>query len=369
MSIPRIGLIVPYGHVGGAEGWALRLLDEWSHQQRAGVRAVVLGDGPVVDQLRSRVTTEVIDGVGAGPTGMARGAGRVARMTRDLDVVWANGVKAAAVAVAARPLAGPPVVWVKHDRSHDRWLSRPLGRACRRVVAVADVTAAAVRRDDVVLVPPPLPARLPRPAAEARAHWLRRAGLPETPSEGVLLAAMVGRLSRYKEVETAIRALVDADGWQLLVVGDADRSQPHEPARLRELARSCGVQERVHLIGAVPDAGADMAGLDAVLVLTGFDEEGFGGEGWSTVALEALWASTPLVGSADGAPMAAASGGVVPTGQPAAVAARLRALADPELRARAGATGRTVLDGHPDAATASSLLRSVLRDSARPRRS
>lgn len=358
--LPRVTLLVPYGYIGGAEGWALRLIDAWSDERRASLSAVVLGEGPSAAAFGERVPTHVIQ-VGPGSRDIPRAARLVAKATRDADVVWANGVKAAMVAAVGRPLGGRPTVWVKHDRSHDGWLSRPLGRSLRRVVAVSEPVAAPVRREDVVIIPPPLPASPAHPAAEARRRWLDRAGI----EDDVLLAAMVGRLSRYKDVETGIRALVDAPSWHLLVVGDADPGQPGEPERLTQVARSCGVADRVHLVGAVPEAGRDLAGVDVVMVLTGYDEEGFGGEGWSTVALEALWAGTALIGSTDGAPMARTSGGVVPAGRPDDVSALLRGLTDPGRRADAGTRGRRVLDGHPDAARAADMLWSVLEESAR----
>lgn len=363
MTAPRIALVLPYGIVGGAESWALRVLDAWPSEVRDRVFAVALGDGPVAARFRDRGLPVDVMSVGPRPVDLVRAVPRLRTRVAGADVVWANGLKSAAVAAPGRALGGPPVVWVKHDRSYDASLARPLGRVVRRVVAVSSVIAAPVGRDDVVVVPPPLPADDPADRDTARVALLAHA--PSSWSDVPFLAVTVGRLSGYKHVGTAVRSLVHAPSWHLLVVGDDDPNDPGESERLRALAEASGVAARVHLAGGVPGVGRLLGGADAVLVLTGFDAEGYGGEGWSTVALEAMWAGAPLVGTPDGAPMAADSAGVVPVGSGSAVATTLRALEDEGERRLAVERGRHALSDHPDADAVAARLLTTLAAAAR----
>ena len=55
----------------------------------------------------------------------------------------------------------------------------------------------------------------------------------------------IGRLVRFKGFEYAVRALAFAPGL-LLIAGDGPLMAP-----LREIARSCGVADRVHLLGSI----------------------------------------------------------------------------------------------------------------------
>ena len=73
-------------------------------------------------------------------------------------------------------------------------------------------------------------------------------GPPATPEEPPV-AACVGRLNRFKGVSLAIRALVLAPEWQLLVIGNGPDLE-----RLARVAREAGVEDRVRFAGALPQA-------------------------------------------------------------------------------------------------------------------
>lgn len=345
----RLLVVAPFAVLGGAERWLCALLDA---TDRLEVVAVVLDSGPLVEQLRDRGIASQVRATGARPPDLLRAAASVRRAARRhrAEVVLANGVKAAAVCAIARAGGAAPYVWAKHDFSFDARLARPLARRAAAVVANSPEVAAATGRGDTRIIPPPAPQQPPLPAAAARDR-LRRLG---APAQGRLLA-VVGRLVPYKGVDTAIDALGQpgAAGWHLVVLGGHDPSAPGEHDRLRQRARARGVDQRVHLLGDVADAGRLISGADAVGVLSRRDRRGFGREGYSMVALEARRAGVPLIAGRSNpvaARLATAHGTVVDDRAPGQVAAALSALA---ARPAGSAPG---LEAHPDAAACASRL-------------
>jgi glycosyltransferase involved in cell wall biosynthesis len=355
----RCTVVTAYGTLGGSEYWLLDLLD---HSPGTDPEVVLLQDGPVRHELDVRdVPTEVLP-TGTAATSIAGSAWRLAGHLRRRapDVVLATGVKAAAVAVPAARLAGVPVVWAKHDFSWDRRLARPLGALADGVVANSEAVAAATGRRDAVVVPPPRPLGVEPSRLAASAQWQRLGhALPTSPS-----LAMVGRLVSYKGIDTAIRALAETStAWSLVVVGPADPAQPYERERLAELAVDLGLSDRVHLVPATPHAGRWLATFDAVAVLTRQEAGGFGREGYSMVALEALAAGVPLIGAA-GSPevvrMARHAGIVVAPDDPTAVARALVELGDARRRAELGARGRELMSRHPEVTATTASVNAVL---------
>ncbi len=364
---PRLRLLVvaPGGVLGGAEAWLLTLLDA---TDRADVRALVLGDGPLVAELRRRDVPVAVLDVGRRGIDVARSWPALHRYLRaaDPDVVLANGVKAQSVVGPVAAATGVPSVWVKHDHSHDARLAPLLGRLAGRVVATAEEVGAATGRPDVVVVPPPAP---PAPLGrdEARALLAPLVALGTAP-----VLAMATRLVPYKGVDTAVRALATAGGraWHLLVLGESDPATPDERERLAGLARTLGVADRVHLVGHVPDAPRLLRAADAVAVLTRPDGPRTPGrEGFSMAGFEAMAAGLPVVAVDDGGPGARRvghdAGELVPADDTAAVGRALARLADPAVRRAAGAVGRARTAGHPDAATCADDLLAVLARTAR----
>lgn len=358
MTAPlRVTVVAPYGLVGGAELWLLALLRA---TDRLAVEAVLLGDGPLRAELAALGIPVRVLPVGRRPVDLLRGTARLATVLRRpdrADLVLANGVKAAAVAVPAARLAGLRCVWVKHDHSFDGALTAALDRLADGVVASSPSLAAACRRPGVTVVPPPRPD--PPLSRELARSALDRHGVDAADLRPVLAA--VGRLVRYKGVEDAVRGLARPGGesWRLAVVGDVDPAEPGEPARLRRLAEVEGVADRVVFTGPVPAAATVLGAVDAVAVLTKPTPGGPGPEGFGTVALEAMVAGVPVLATTGG-PVAERLAGIagiaVPPGDPGAVAAALGRLADPAVRARAGAAGQVLTADHPTAGACAGLL-------------
>lgn len=144
------------------------------------------------------------------------------------------------------------------------------------------------------------------------------------------LAAFVGSEWERKGLEPLIRALAQARGWDVLVAGDGDR------ARYAELARSLGVERALHWLGVTSDVQLVYAAADAFVLPSSY-------ETFSLVTFEAAASGLPLLATPvsgvrelieDG------SNGFLIDRDPATIAARLRQLGDPALRAALGAAAR-----------------------------
>jgi len=162
-----------------------------------------------------------------------------------------------------------------------RFLSRfnPLVRiAWRRAAVVLVNNDETIRR---------LPASVREKCVVRTNACVETSGLPERREEkrGRRRAVCVGRLNRFKGVEVAIRAICEAPGWELLVVGGGG-----DRRRLEGLVERLGLGDRVTFTGPLSQESAwrSMADADALLLPSLK-------EGASFVAAEALTIGLPLV--------------------------------------------------------------------------
>ncbi|WP_129338352.1 glycosyltransferase [Cellulomonas endophytica] len=153
---------------------------------------------------------------------------------------------------------------------------------------------------------------------------------------------VVGRLVERKGVDTVVRALAARPGTsladtELLVAGGpvaAALGADPEARRLRDLAASLGVADRVHLVGQVAhdDLTAVIGSSDLVVATPWYEPFGI-------VPLEAAACGVPLVGSAVGGLLDSVAPGVtgalVPPRDAGALADALVDLLDDEPRRRA----------------------------------
>jgi len=219
------------------------------------------------------------------------------------------------------------------------WLAeRPLARAYARAGfhAISEST-----RDDLV-------ARGVRPERVRVIH----PGVDSvrfTPDPGARAAApaflYVGRLKRYKGVDTALQALAVARRTRPDLRLDIAGSGDHRPA-LEGLARSLGLADSVTFHGFVTEA-------EKIQLLRAAWANVFPSpkEGWGITVVEAGACGTPSLASdspglrdsvRDGE-----TGFLVPHGDAEALAARMLALAaDPSLVQRLGAGGRAFAEAH-----------------------
>jgi glycosyltransferase involved in cell wall biosynthesis len=343
-EVPSVAFVSPYGQLAGAERY-LGLVLDWIPPER--IKAIVLlQEGPFVDRLRGQWREVTVIPTSPRLPGILRSAWRLRRMLASdpPDLVHANGVKAALVAVLATAGTRTPVVWVKHDLSFDRSLARPLALGCRLVIGKSEAAARVFkgplrRRVRVVLYGlPPVSAD----RAAARRLVLETLGAPESAR----IVGLIGRLYPMKGQHELLEILPDlvreVPEVRVAFVGQEDPSEAAYAAALRRRARELDLGDSLTFVGRVEEAPFFAAGCDLVATPSVPAERG-NTESFSLVALESMQVGTPVAGYAEGGlPEVVGSCGIlVPTGDRRALLGTLvRALRDDDLRARLAACGR-----------------------------
>jgi glycosyltransferase involved in cell wall biosynthesis len=335
-----VTFVSPFAQPAGSERYLGVVLEGLPREQ---VRDVVfLQDGPFADEVRARGFPVEVWPTGPGVRSILRAARRLRRHLRRAapDLVHANGIKAALVAVLATLGTRTPVVWVKHDLSFDRSLARPVALGCRLVVGVSEAAVRVFRSRRKVRV---VPNALPRREVDRQAgRRLVLAALGVDDSAAVV--ALVGRLYPMKgqhellEATPELRARVQR--VRIALVGAADPNEPEYAARLRTRAAELG--DSVSFVGEVEDAAHFVAGCDAVAIPSVPAERG-NTESFSLVALEAMAAGTPVAAYAEGGlpEVLGECALLVPTGDRSGLADSLaRLFEDETLRERLAACGR-----------------------------
>jgi glycosyltransferase involved in cell wall biosynthesis len=183
----------------------------------------------------------------------------------------------------------------------------------------------------------------------------------------------VGRLVERKGLDTIIRALVKLPGVQLVIAGGPEKGElaTHpEAVRLRELAASLGVVDRLRLLGSVPHdrMPALMRAADLVVCTPWYEPFGI-------VPIEAAACGRAVVGSAVGGLLdtvvPGTTGTLIPPRDPGAVALAVRELlGDSALRHRYETAARrralTLYDWSSVAAATERAYRSLVGAPVRP---
>ncbi|MCE9547623.1 MAG: glycosyltransferase [Planctomycetia bacterium] len=262
------------------------------------------------------------------------------RLQPDLVQTWmftANAYgRAAALAAGLHPL-------VAAERCADPWkqwlqlaIDRTLARRTDRIVVnspgVRDFyVAAGIAADKFTIIPNGVPAY--HPSGGTRAELLAELKLPADAR----LIVLVGRLWPQKRVKDAIWAAdllkVIRGDVHLIIIGDGP--QRDDLVRYRD---QCEIQDRVHFLGARPDAMRFVERADLLWLTSAY-------EGLPNSVMEAMAAGVPVVATdipgvrdliIDGQ-----HGLLVPVGDRAGLArCANRLLESPELHQRLGAAGR-----------------------------
>lgn len=263
----------------------------------------------------------------------------VARLMRQVDLVVAHSSKAGAVARLSRFVfrVRRPLVFIPHGwswlnggrqaaayRVFERWASRRTST----IVCVSSTEADEGRRV--------LGSRAPLHVIENGVDMdaLDASGPAADRTKDPLLV-VVGRLARQKGQDIAIRALAEMShpDARLRLVGEGP-----EGTRLRVLAGSLGVADRVEFVGRT-DALPHLRAADVVVVPSRW-------EGLSLTLLESMGLGCAVVASPGGSAAALAESGRIVNGDSDPEVARELAracdelLADPQLRRDLGKSAR-----------------------------
>ncbi|MFF5173044.1 glycosyltransferase [Micromonospora sp. NPDC000089] len=252
---------------------------------------------------------------------------------------WMSGL----AALTAGRLTGVPVVQTYHalgtvkrrhqgvqDTSPARRIGyeRELGCAVDRVVAqcrdeVGELVRLGVPRSRITVVPSGVNLATFAPLGPAAAREPDRARI-----------LTVGRLVERKGFQTVIRAMALVPDAECVVVGGPPagllETDPYA-RRLRALARTCGVADRVRLVGAVPreEMGRWYRSADLLVAAPWYEPFGL-------TPLEAMACGVPVVGTAVGGIKDTVQDGItgdlVPARDPQALGAAVRELLDDRIR-------------------------------------
>lgn len=311
--------------------------------ERRGWAVTVAGPAGVLDGLRP----------GLVPVPVTLGTGAIAAvrtlrpMVREADVVHAHGLTAGWVAWAAG--AGPKLVVTVHNLVLDQ-------AAGRAAPVLRHLEARLPKRArETIVISPAMQGRFDGAVDPARLHLVPPVGPTPTVSrtpEAVRtelgldldapLVVLVGRLHPQKDIATLVAAagLLDPE-VQVVVVGEG----PQRP-ELDALIRAGGLEGRVHLVGARPEAADYQAAADVVVMCSIW-------EGFGLVVAEALHLGRPVVATAVGPVPSMVVDGVtgrlVAPSAPAALASAITdLLADPARAAELGRAGAKLVAPHFD---------------------
>lgn len=294
----------------------------------------------------------------------------IRRLARGRDVVHLHSSKAGALgrlAVATlRRRDRPAVVFTPHYWSWQvggrlaklyRFVERLLASRCDAIVAVSEQEAAEGRAqlgravDHLTVIPNGVDRERFSPDGG------RGQRDPETP-----LIVCVGRLSRQKGQDVAIRALAQLGNRaaHLRLVGDENPVGERE--KLEDLAASLGVGDRIEWRGKVDDPAPEFRAADIVIAPSRW-------EGMSLVFLEAMaCGATVVVSEVFGSDAVRSAGVIVAPEDPHALARELDALLDDEDRRRQLGTAARERSKSYDVATTLDLNLALWNDTFRERR-
>jgi glycosyltransferase involved in cell wall biosynthesis len=309
--------------IGGAE----RFLEYLLGALPAEADVVVFGPDPVVlAAIATRRPTTVIEVV---PTRFRPVRRMLAHQRPDVVLANLTTFTSCRPAILAALSLRLPTVLVDHSPTPGlTWKGRPVQRvvttlAARRV-AVGDETSRAVER---------LGGLRPGTVRTIRNGVPSVVDGPEVPTRHPPVLGALGRLEREKGFDVLLEALRLLLGVRLVLAGDGS-----ERARLDQLSRRLGIDERVEFLGWCRATDEVLHRVDVLVVPSRV-------EGLPLSLLEAMHRGLPVVASDVGSVRQAVTdrqtGLIVPPEDPAALARALGLLlADDGLRARLGAAGR-----------------------------
>jgi glycosyltransferase involved in cell wall biosynthesis len=334
--------------IGGAQ---IHVRDLAAAMQAHGHAPTVItsGQGPFVDSLRAQGTPAIVLEHLCGPIAPLkdlRALGEIRAVLTELrpDLLAAHSSKAGILGRLAGRTLNIPTVFTAHGWAFTpgvppfkagfyKRIERVVGPLSRRIICVSEfdrrlaLEARIAAQDRIVTVHNGMPDIAP--------------ALRGDPGRSPARLVMVARYGAQKDHPTLLRALAGLTDleWEIDLIGDGPLMQQTEA-----LAASLGIGDRVHFLGQRMDVAEIVARSQVSLLVTNW-------EGFPLSILEAMRAGLPVVASAVGgigeSVRDGETGFVVPRGNVEALGDRIRRLlADPPLRRRLGASGRSYFERH-----------------------
>lgn len=320
--------VIAPGDAGGSNT-VVRLLAREQQARGHGVRVIAILDERAAD---SHPFVREAREAGVEPTtiplpprayGEERRQMSSALRSRRPAVVHTHGYRADVVDGGVARALGIPVVTTVHGFTGGSWRNRGYQWIQRRAFR---------RFDAVVAVSEPLQAELVAGGIEPRRvhlvpnafrrganHLDRRAARTALGLDpAAIVVGWVGRLSREKGADVLLDALAIATEWgtvQASIIGDGPERQP-----LERQAAAARISSRVHFHGMMPNAERYYAAFDFFVLSSRT-------EGTPMALFEAMASGVPIVATRVGgvpAMLAATEARLVPSEDPAALAAALR---------------------------------------------
>jgi glycosyltransferase involved in cell wall biosynthesis len=231
---------------------------------------------------------------------------KLARESRDADLLYANTPKALMVTAVTALLLRKPYLFHLHDMievSHfnrlNRWLLVTAANWASGVITNSKATEVAFRKAggrnrNLIVVPNGFRVERFETDVVALSQSIRRSvGNEEQP-----LVGLFGRITEWKGQRVLIEALSQLPGVRALIVGEAlftDEDQQYKQ-ELSALAEQLGVSDRVHFVGFQSDILAFLKAVD-IVVHCSIAPEPFG-----RVIVEGLLAGKPVIATRGGGP-------------------------------------------------------------------
>lgn len=299
--------------------------------------------GPLADWIAGTGAEHVVLNLQRQPALADLGAVvKLRRLSRNRDIVHVHSSKAGAVgriAVATLPQGRrPTVVFTTHFWSWQvggrlapmyLWIERLLARGTDAIVAVSEQEAAEGRArlgagaDRIRVIP----------NGVDRTRFSPEGEVADRGDDPLILS--VGRLSKQKGQDIAIRALALLNNRQARLRLVGDEYPPGERDRLQALANSLGVADRLEWWGKVTDTAPQFRAADVVIAPSRW-------EGMSLVFLEAMACGAAIiVAEVAGSQALGPAGVIVAVEDPEGLAKEIDALlADPAGRRQLGVAAR-----------------------------
>lgn len=275
---------------------------------------------------------------------------------RQVTLVYINGPRCVVAGVLAARITLRPSLFHLHmsmTRTTDLWITRWAARHATKTIACSQTSAACLcGRDQRLLNRVQVIYNAVRPPPAARQKPDSPRGLAQTLAQSDdAVAGLVGRVTPGKghHVLLEATALLRRAGWriQIVFVGAPGANDPADASYVRHLeslARDLRIGGQVHWAGFQDDPNPFYSAMDVLVIPSTVSE------GLPLVALEALQAGVPVIGSNSGGIPEIVHDGLngllVPPGDAAALAGSLdRLLSRPELRAKLQADARASVDG------------------------